>query len=89
VHAVALFLSLWLAAGTIDLDVRDADIHDVCRLLADVGHANIVVSDEVHGTVTVRMRHVLWDQALEAIALSKGLRIVHVADVILVLPNAK
>jgi type IV pilus assembly protein PilQ len=47
------------------------------------------VSDEVHGTVTVRMRHVPWDQALEAIALSKGLRIVHVADVILVLPNAK
>jgi type IV pilus assembly protein PilQ len=88
-HSFVLLLWLWLAGGTIDLDVRDADIHDVCRLLADVGHANIVVSDDVHGAVTVRMRHVPWDQALEAIAASKGLRIAHMADVILVLPNAK
>jgi type IV pilus assembly protein PilQ len=74
---------------TIDLDVRDADIHDVCHLLADVGHANIVVSDAVHGSVTVRMRKVPWDEALEVIAMSKGLRTVRQADVIVVEPNAK
>jgi type IV pilus assembly protein PilQ len=76
-------------AGVIDLDVHDADIHDVCRLLADVGHANIVVSDDVHGMVTVRMRRVPWDEALEAIAMSKGLRIVRVDAVLVVQPNAK
>ena len=58
-------------------------------LLADVGHANIVVSDDVHGMVTVRMRRVPWDEALEAIAMSKGLRIVRVDAVLVVQPNAK
>jgi hypothetical protein len=74
---------------TIDLDVRGADIQDVCRLLADVGHVNIVVSDDVHGTVTVKMHDVPWDQALQAILLSKGLRTVEEANVIVVQASAK
>src|SRR5512140_2581199 len=38
-----------------DLDVKDADIHNVLRLIADVGRVNIVVGDDVTGSVTVRM----------------------------------
>ncbi|MFO0741514.1 MAG: secretin and TonB N-terminal domain-containing protein [Labilithrix sp.] len=59
----------------IDLDVKDADIHDVFRLLSDVGHANLVVADDVSGRVTVRMRRVPWDQALDVVARAKGLSI--------------
>ena len=33
--------------ATLDLDVKDADIHDVFRLLTDVAKMNIVISDEV------------------------------------------
>ncbi len=58
---------------TIDLDFKDADIHDLLRTLADVGRVNIVVPEEVRASVTVRMKRVPWDQALDVILASKGL----------------
>jgi len=70
----------------IDLDVKDADIQDVLRLLSDVGHANIVVADNVSGRVTVRMKHVPWDQALDTIATAKGLAVERDSNVLLVTP---
>jgi len=73
----------------IDLDVRDADVQEVCRLLADVGQVNIVVADDVHGKVTVRMKRVPWDQALLAIVEAKGLRTVREGNIILVKPAGK
>ena len=54
--------------ATIDLDVKGADIHDVLRVIADVAHINLVVSDEVSGKVTLRLKHVAWDLAACAIA---------------------
>ena len=57
----------------IDVDFKDVDIHNLLRLLADVGAVNIVVPDDVKATVTVRMRDVPWDQAMEVILASKGL----------------
>ena len=57
----------------IDLDFKDADIHNLLRLLADVGGVNIVIPDEIQARVTVRLRRVPWDQALEVILASKGL----------------
>jgi hypothetical protein len=57
----------------IDLDVKGADIHDVLRLLADVGRVNIVVADDVQGSLTLRMRQVPWDQALDVIVRVRGL----------------
>lgn len=60
------------AGHPIDLDLRGADIRDVCRLIADVGRVNIVVSDEVTGSVTVKMKGVPWDQALDVVLRAKG-----------------
>ena len=57
----------------IDLDYKDADIHNLLRLLADVGNVNIVVPDDIHAKVTIRLRRVPWDQALDVILASKGL----------------
>jgi type IV pilus assembly protein PilQ len=57
----------------IDLDFKDADIHNILRLLAEVGGVNIVTSDDVSGAVTIRMRDVPWDQALDVILQAKGL----------------
>ncbi|HTL37253.1 MAG TPA: hypothetical protein VL326_29165 [Kofleriaceae bacterium] len=54
--------------ASIDLDVKDADIHDVMRLLADVGNVNIVVADTVTGKVTLKLKHVAWDLAACTIA---------------------
>jgi type II secretory pathway component HofQ len=57
----------------ITLDVKDADIHNVLRLLADTGRVNIVVPDEVKGRVTLKLKDVPWTQALEIVLHSRGL----------------
>ena len=68
----------------IDLDVKDADIHDVMRLLADVGNINIVISDEVQGRVTLRLKRVAWDLAVCTIAATQKLRVTVQDNVVLV-----
>ncbi|MBA3454854.1 MAG: hypothetical protein H0T42_17330 [Deltaproteobacteria bacterium] len=54
--------------ATLDLDVKDADIKDVFRLLADVGKVNLVVPDDVSGRVTLRLKRVPWDQVACTVA---------------------
>jgi type IV pilus assembly protein PilQ len=61
------------AARRVDLDLKDADIHNVFRILADVGNVNIVAADNVTGSVTIRMKNVPWDEALETILRAKKL----------------
>lgn len=70
----------------IDLDLKDADVHNVLRLLADVGQVNIVTADNVGGSVTIRMRNVPWDQALDVVLQSKGLGMVRAGNIIRVAP---
>ncbi len=72
----------------IDLDLKDADIHNILRLLSDVGHVNIVTADDVTGTVTIRMRNVPWDQALDVVLQAKGLGMVRQGNLIRVAPLA-
>jgi len=74
------------AGRRIDLDLKDADIHNVLRLLADVGQVNIVTADNVQGSVSIRMRNVPWDQALDIVLQSKGLGMVRQANMIRVAP---
>jgi type IV pilus assembly protein PilQ len=72
----------------IDLDFKDADIHNILRLLAEVGGVNIVTSDDVQGSVTIRMRDVPWDQALDVIMEAKGLGAERKGNLIRVAPQA-
>jgi type IV pilus assembly protein PilQ len=57
----------------ITLDFHDIDIRNLLRLIADVSKKNIVVADDVTGKVTVSLRNVPWDQALDLVLKSKGL----------------
>ncbi len=70
----------------IDLDFKDADIHNILRLIAEVGRVNVVTADDVSGTVTIRMRNVPWDQALDVILQAKGLGMVRRGNLIRVAP---
>ncbi|MEZ4229489.1 MAG: type IV pilus secretin PilQ [Polyangiaceae bacterium] len=72
----------------IDLDLKDADVHDALRLLADVGRVNVVVADNVSGTVTIRMRNVPWDQAMSVVLQAKSLGMVRQGNMIRVAPLA-
>jgi type IV pilus assembly protein PilQ len=68
----------------VDLDVKDADIHDVMRLLADVGNVNIVVADSVQGKVTLKLKRVAWDLVACTIASLHKLQITAKDNVVLV-----
>lgn len=68
----------------IDLDLKDADIHDVYRLLADVGRVNIVVADTVQGKVTLRLKRVAWDLVACTIAAMHKLDVTVQDNVVLV-----
>jgi type IV pilus assembly protein PilQ len=57
----------------ITLDFHDIEIRNLLRLIADVSKKNIVVADDVTGKVTVSLRNVPWDQALDLILKTKGL----------------
>jgi type IV pilus assembly protein PilQ len=73
----------------IDIDVKNADVQEVCRFLADVGHVNIVVASEVSGSVTLRLHHVPWDQALDVVVRVRGLELERDGDIFLVTPAKK
>ena len=72
----------------IEIDLKDADIHNVLRMLADVGHVNMVVAEDVSGSITIRMRNVPWDQALDVVLQAKGLGMVRTGNLIRVAPLA-
>lgn len=66
----------------IDLDFKDADIHNILRLLAEVGKVNIVTADDVTGSVTIKMKNVPWDQALDVVLQAKSLGMVRTGNLI-------
>ena len=66
----------------ITLDFHDIDVRNLLRLLADVSKKNIVVADDVQGKITVALRNVPWDQALDIVLVSKGLGKQEVGNVI-------
>jgi len=59
----------------VDLDVVDADVQDVLRLLADTGDVSLVIADDVRGTVTLHVKRVPWDRAACTVAALRRLTI--------------
>jgi type IV pilus assembly protein PilQ len=70
----------------IDLDLKNADIHNVLRLLSEVGNVNIITADDVSGSITIKMKSVPWDQALDVILNAKGLGMVRRGNLLRVAP---
>jgi len=70
----------------INLDLVDADIHAVFRLISHVSRLNIVSGDDVQGSVTVRLIDVPWDQALAVILQAKGLASQRFGNIVRVAP---
>lgn len=70
----------------ISLEFKEADIRDVFRLIAEVSKLNIIVTEDVKGTVTVRMKNVPWDQALDVILHTNKLGMVKVGNVVRISP---
>ncbi len=66
----------------ISLDLQDADVVNVLRLLADVGRVNIVFGSDVSGKVTVNLKNIPWDQALDIVLMTNGLDKVRLGNII-------
>jgi type IV pilus assembly protein PilQ len=66
----------------ISLDLRDADIINVLKLIAEAAGLNIVIGDEVKGRIKLRLVDITWDQALEVILQSRSLGMAKVGNVV-------
>ena len=56
----------------ISLDLKDADLVDVLVSFSKIAKENVVVDPGVRGSVTVRLKDVPWDQALDLIVRMNG-----------------
>jgi type IV pilus assembly protein PilQ len=68
----------------IDLNFQNVEIRTVLQIIAEVAEKNLVVSDNVQGTVTLRLKNVPWDQALDIVLKTKGLDKREAGNVLLV-----
>jgi len=73
----------------ISLDFQDASLKSVLRLMAEYGNTSIVSGEDVKGNVTLTMRNVPWEQALDTILDISGLAKKQMGDVISVMTLEK
>ena len=71
----------------LSLNFQDIEVRAVLQLLADFTGLNMVVSDTVAGRITLRLKNVPWDQAMEIILKTKGLSMRRNDNVVLVAPT--
>ena len=71
----------------LSLNFQDIEVRSVLQLLADFTGLNLVVSDSVEGNLTLRLKNVPWDQAMDIILKTKGLDQRRAGNVILIAPT--
>jgi type IV pilus assembly protein PilQ len=71
----------------LSLNFQDIEVRSVLQLLADFTGLNLVVSDSVEGNLTLRLKNVPWDQAMDIILKTKGLDQRKAGNVILIAPT--
>jgi len=73
----------------LSLNFQDIEVRSVLQLIADFTDLNLVASDTVAGRITLRLKNVPWDQALEIIMKTKGLDKRLVGNVLMIAPAAE
>ena len=73
----------------LSLNFQNIEVRAVLQLLADFTGMNLVTSDTVQGNLTLRLKNVPWDQALDIILKTKGLAMRQNGNVMLVAPAAE
>ncbi|VAW62244.1 Type IV pilus biogenesis protein PilQ, partial [hydrothermal vent metagenome] len=71
----------------LSLNFQDIPVRAVLQLIADFTGLNVVVSDSVDGNLTLRLKNVPWDQALDIILKAKGLSKRESGNVMLIAPS--
>ncbi len=73
----------------LSLNFQDIEVRAVLQLIADFTELNLVASDTVNGSITLRLQNVPWDQALDIVLKAKGLDQRREGNVLLVAPIAE
>ncbi len=71
----------------LSLNFQNVDVRALLQVIADFTNLNIVVRDSVSGSLTLRLKDVPWDQALDIVLQSKNLDMRKNGNVILVAPR--
>ena len=71
----------------LSLNFQNIEVRAVLQLIADFTGLNMVTSDAVGGNVTLRLKNVPWDQALDIILKSRGLGMRQNGNVVMVAPQ--
>lgn len=73
----------------LSLNFQDIEVRAALQVLADHAGINLVASDTVQGSLTLRLEDVPWDQALDLVLRSKGLARREEGNVLVVAPVAE
>jgi type IV pilus assembly protein PilQ len=73
----------------ITLDFANADIKNILKLIGEVSKLNLVWGPEVKGTVSMRLKNVPWDQALDIVLESNDLGMIREGNIIWITTKAK
>lgn len=71
----------------LSLNFQDIEVRTVLQIIADFTGFNLVASDDVQGSITLRLKNVPWDQALEIVLKSQGLAKRQMGNVLMVGPS--
>ncbi len=71
----------------LSLNFQNIEVRALLQVIADFTNFNVVTSDTVTGTVTLRLKDVPWDQALDIIMQSKGLGVRKSGNVLWIAPK--
>ncbi len=71
----------------LSLNFQNIEVRALLQVIADFTNFNVVTSDSVTGTVTLRLKDVPWDQALDIILQSKGLGVRKNGNVLWIAPK--
>jgi len=73
----------------LSLNFQNIEVRSVLQLIADITDLNLVASDTVGGSITLRLDNVPWDQALNLVLKTKGLDKRQIGNVLMVAPAAE
>ena len=71
----------------LSLNFQNIEVRSLLQVIADFTNFNIVTSDSVSGAVTLRLKDVPWDQALDIILQAKGLGMRKSGNVLWIAPK--
>lgn len=70
----------------LSLNFQNIEVRAVLQLIGDFTGLNIVASDTVQGNITLRLKNVPWDQALDIVLKAKGLGMRKSGNVVMIAP---